>query len=133
MKYDTLIKIRKICVIALPCVAALAIALTAAGVLRLHNAGGAAEAGKPETQNTSGQSSELTETLDKTPDNCTLNQKLPDLSFTKENGDRLTLSSMRGKIVVLTFWASWCPHCQEELKQASQIKRIKDSYKDADI
>jgi len=133
LKYDTLIKIRKICVIALPCVAALAIALTAAGVLRLHNAGGAAEAGKPETQNTSGQSSELTETLDKTPDNCTLNQKLPDLSFTKENGDKLTLSSMRGKIVVLTFWASWCPHCQEELKQASQIKRIKDSYKDADI
>jgi cytochrome c biogenesis protein CcmG/thiol:disulfide interchange protein DsbE len=36
--------------------------------------------------------------------------ELPDLA-----GRTLSLASLRGKAVVLNFWATWCPPCKEEL------------------
>jgi cytochrome c biogenesis protein CcmG/thiol:disulfide interchange protein DsbE len=36
--------------------------------------------------------------------------------FTLQDTDRkVTLSQFRGQIIVLNFWASWCPPCVEEL------------------
>ncbi|NTV89397.1 MAG: TlpA family protein disulfide reductase [Clostridiales bacterium] len=31
------------------------------------------------------------------------------------DGNNITLSDYRGKIVILNFWATWCPYCIEEL------------------
>ncbi len=39
----------------------------------------------------------------------------PDFKVTMNNGKTLRLSSLRGKVVLLTFWATWCPDCVEEL------------------
>jgi thiol-disulfide isomerase/thioredoxin len=42
---------------------------------------------------------------------------LPDLS-----GDRATLERWRGKVVVVNFWASWCPPCREEIPGLLRIQ-----------
>jgi len=48
--------------------------------------------------------------------------------FTVQDSDRkITLSDYRGQIVVLNFWATWCPPCIEELPSLETLQqRMKD-------
>jgi peroxiredoxin len=39
----------------------------------------------------------------------------PDFTIEDINGNPVTLSDQRGKVVFIAFWASWCPRCMEEL------------------
>jgi len=39
----------------------------------------------------------------------------PDFSITADNGRTITPSQFGGKLLVLNFWATWCPPCIEEL------------------
>lgn len=41
-------------------------------------------------------------------------QTAPDFHLTLQNGQAVTLASYRGRVLVLNFWASWCPPCVEE-------------------
>ncbi len=44
--------------------------------------------------------------------------------FTIQDADRsVTLSQLRGKIVVLNFWATWCPPCVEEMPSLVQMQK----------
>jgi cytochrome c biogenesis protein CcmG/thiol:disulfide interchange protein DsbE len=48
----------------------------------------------------------------------------PAPDFTISDGGRnLQLSSYRGKVVLLNFWASWCAPCIEEIPSLNQLQR----------
>ena len=53
-----------------------------------------------------------------------------DFSVTTLDGQTLKLSDLRGKVVVLNVWASWCIPCQDE---AGELNRSYDLYKGRDV
>ena len=50
-------------------------------------------------------------------------QIAPDFTLHTLSGDTFSLSQLKGKKVILNFWATWCPPCKEEMPQ------LQDYYK----
>jgi len=44
-----------------------------------------------------------------------------DASFKGQNGELVQLSDLRGKVVFLNFWASWCPPCIAEMPSIDKL------------
>ena len=47
----------------------------------------------------------------------------PDFTLTDMDGRSVTLSKYRGKVVMLNFWATWCPPCRAEVPSIEKLYR----------
>jgi len=50
-----------------------------------------------------------------------------DFTLVNLKGKKVTLSDLRGKIVLVNFWATWCPPCRKEMPD---LQALYDKYKD---
>lgn len=53
----------------------------------------------------------------------------PEVSFSNDNGEVVSIPELNGKVVFLNFWATWCPPCKAEMPS---IQVLKDKFKDND-
>ena len=45
----------------------------------------------------------------------------PDFVATDLRGQRVRLSALRGKVVLLNLWATWCPPCRDEMPSLERL------------
>ena len=49
--------------------------------------------------------------------------KAPDFELKTLSGDTVKLSNLKGKKVMLNFWATWCPPCKAEMPEMEQFSK----------
>lgn len=64
-----------------------------------------------------------------TPIKAQENPLVPDFTLRTKDGEEVSLSDYKGKIVVLNFWASWCPPCRLEMPE---FQKLHDEFEQAD-
>ena len=50
--------------------------------------------------------------------------KAPFFSITTDDGRKITTADFGGKVLVLNFWATWCPPCVREMPSLSEFARV---------
>jgi thiol-disulfide isomerase/thioredoxin len=59
-----------------------------------------------------------------------IGQRVPDIVLESPSGETIALSSLRGKMVLIDFWAAWCPPCR---RQNPHLREVYQHYKDKEF
>ena len=51
----------------------------------------------------------------------------PDFTLEALDGQTIVLSELRGEVVLINFWATWCPPCREEMPA---MQKVYEQYRD---
>jgi peroxiredoxin len=51
----------------------------------------------------------------------------PDFTLERRDGETISLSDLHGQVVLVNFWATWCPPCRAEMPA---IQGVYDAYRD---
>lgn len=90
--------------------------MAANGIIQMHRA----RQENQEKAASSVQAAQIEETGSQSPDESRF--PLPkDFSLLDQNGMQWTLSELKGKVVILNFWATWCPPCRQEMPYFQQV------------
>ena len=54
----------------------------------------------------------------------------PDFTLDTLDGKKVTLSELRGKIVIINLWATWCPPCRAEMPA---LENAYEQYRDSEV
>lgn len=65
---------------------------------------------------------------DESGDIVKVGDKMPAFTIKSDNGNQLASSSLKGKVVLVNLFATWCPPCQKELAEVQ--KTLWPKYKD---
>lgn len=67
------------------------------------------------------------------PHYAAFERKAPDFELPNLRGEKVKLSSFRGKVVLLNFWSKTCPPCLEEMPSLAELAHKLEARKDKDI
>lgn len=65
---------------------------------------------------------------DENGDLVRVGQQMPSFTIVNDNGKQTNSSSLEGKVILVNFFATWCPPCQKELAEVQ--KTLWPKYKD---
>ncbi|MDA2922116.1 TlpA family protein disulfide reductase [Patescibacteria group bacterium AH-259-L07] len=54
----------------------------------------------------------------------------PDFTLEDLKGNKVSLSDFKGKVILLNFWATWCPPCRAEMPS---MERLYQEFKDSSL
>jgi len=67
---------------------------------------------------------------DSNDDIVKVGEMMPSFSIVSDNGTKINSAELKGKVVLINFFATWCPPCQKELASVQQT--LWPKYKDND-
>jgi cytochrome c biogenesis protein CcmG/thiol:disulfide interchange protein DsbE len=59
-----------------------------------------------------------------------IGDRVPDFTLTTFDGEQIAITDLRGQVVLINFWASWCLACEDE---AAELENAYQMYKDQGV